>query len=67
MQKLGMTGVKNLGVGVRCAKIGHDRCAKTRCAKIGQDMHTNIRCETDRCANIEPDTDSHGTTIKQVK
>ena len=26
VQKLGMTGVKNLGVSSRCAKIGHDRC-----------------------------------------
>ena len=31
VQKLGMTGVKNLGVSNRCAKNGHDRCAKTRC------------------------------------
>ena len=56
MQRLGMTGVKNLGVDIRCVKIGQDT-----------DMHTNIRCETYRCANIEPETNSHGTTIKQVK
>ena len=31
VQKLGMTGVKNLGVSDRCAKMGHDRCEKTRC------------------------------------
>ena len=37
VQKLGKTGVKNLGVSSRCAKIGHDRCAKMghdRCQKL---------------------------------
>ena len=58
VQKLGMAGVKKLGVSDRCAKIRHDT-----------DRRTNIGCETDRCANIEPDsdTDRHGTIIKQVK
>ena len=64
VQKLGKTSVKNLGVSSRCAKIGHDRCQELY---MTPDRYTNIGCVTDRCANIEPDTDSHGTTIKQVK
>ena len=79
VQRLDMTGVqKTVHDTVRCTNIGcaMDRYAniehiyflipKTRCVKIGQDtdIHTNIRCETNRCANTEPDTNSHGTTIK---
>ena len=58
VQRLDMRGVHKLYMtGVQ--KLGvSDMCV------IGQDtdMHTNIMC-----ANIEPDTNSHGTTIKQVK
>ena len=69
VQKLGMTGVKNLGVSNRCAKKGKTgvknlgvsgRCTKIehdRCAKTVHDTDrcTNIGCVTDRYAKIGHD------------